>query len=408
VPASETDPSERGAIDLGAARAHQAGLGIGGVQAVAQAFIEVDHGPGGAPARFAAPSAVIVAREAGAVAGALAALDRALAGGAWVAGYASYELGYAFEPRLAALMPAGRRLPLLEFGVFQAGPSAVPAGRPGGALGRFEPAWDAAAYRDAFVRVAEYIRAGDIYQANLTFAMAGRWEGSPEAIAAGLAAGQPVGHGALVRLPEAVLVSRSPELFFALDGAGGIDTRPMKGTAPRDADPVRDAALRAALARDVKNRAENLMIVDLLRNDLSRIAAVGSVRVPELFAVESYATVHQMVSRVTGRMLPGVTLAGVFAALFPCGSVTGAPKIRAMEIIREIEPAPRGAYCGAIGWAAPDGRAAFNVAIRTLALYPGGEAVLNVGGGVVADSTADAEYEEALWKARFAAPRPAT
>jgi para-aminobenzoate synthetase component 1 len=187
-----------------------------------------------------------------------------------------------------------------------------------------------------------------------------------------------------------------------MDGQGRIEARPMKGTAPRDPDPGRDAATREALAADVKNRAENLMIVDLLRNDIGRIAEVGSVRVPELFAVETYATVHQMVSRITGTLRPGVTLSRILRALFPCGSVTGAPKVRAMEIIRELEPWPRDVYCGAIGWAAPDGRAAFNVAIRTLLLLPDGTAVLNVGGGVVADSTAAAEYEEALWKARFA------
>jgi para-aminobenzoate synthetase component 1 len=130
------------------------------------------------------------------------------------------------------------------------------------------------------------------------------------------------------------------------------------------------------------------------------------VRVPELFAVVSYATMHQMVSRITGRLLPETPLSAILAALFPCGSVTGAPKIRAMQILRGLEPWPRDAYCGAIGWAAPDGRAAFNVAIRTVTLLPGGEAVLNVGGGIVAESTADAEYEEALWKARFAAPLP--
>ena len=146
------------------------------------------------------------------------------------------------------------------------------------------------------------------------------------------------------------------------------------------------------------------MIVDLLRNDIGRIAEIGSVRVPALFEVETYATVHQMVSRVVGRLHPGVSLGRVFEALFPCGSITGAPKVRAMEIIRELEPWPREAYCGAIGWAAPDGRAAFNVAIRTLALFPDGAAVLNVGGGIVADSTAESEYEEALWKARFVTP----
>ena len=136
-------------------------------------------------------------------------------------------------------------------------------------------------------------------------------------------------------------MSRSPELFFAPDGAGGIETRPMKGTAPRDPDPERDARCATGWRRDAKNRAENLMIVDLLRNDMSRIAEIGSVRVPELFAVESYATVHQMVSRITGRLLPGTPLSAILAALFPCGSVTGAPKIRAMEIMRELEPWPR-------------------------------------------------------------------
>ena len=211
-------------------------------------------------------------------------------------------------------------------------------------------------------------------------------------------------------LPGATLVSRSPELFFALDGAGGIEARPMKGTAPRDADPARDAALRGGARRaDAKNRAENLMIVDLLRNDIGadrrdRVGAgAGALRGRELC--------HGAPDGVAGDRAAACPARGssrVFAALFPCGSVTGAPKLRAMEIIRELEPWPREAYCGAIGWAAPDGRAAFNVAIRTLALYPDGEAVLNVGGGVVADSTAAAEYEEALWKARFAAPLPAT
>jgi para-aminobenzoate synthetase component 1 len=374
---------------------------------VAASFIEVDHGPDGRPARFARPAEVVAARALEEVPAALAALDRALGQGAWVAGYAAYELGYAFEPRLAALLPPSRRLPLLAFGIFEAPGPATPA-VPGGALGPFDPAWDFAGYARAFERVAGYIRAGDIYQANLTLPLRGRWQGEPEALQAALAAGQPVGHGALVALPGATLASRSPELFFALDGAGRIEARPMKGTAPRDPDPERDAWLRETLAADPKNRAENLMIVDLLRNDIGRIAEIGSVRVPELFAVESYATVHQMVSQVTGRLVPGTPLSRVLAALFPCGSVTGAPKLRAMQIIRELEPWPREAYCGAIGWAAPDGRARFSVAIRTLVLYPDGEVVLNVGGGIVADSTPRAEYEEALWKARFAGLLPTT
>ena len=175
----------------------------------------------------------------------------------------------------------------------------------------------------------------------------------------------------------------------------------MKGTAPRDVDPVRDAELAEALRGSEKDQAENLMIVDLLRNDLSRICRVGSVKVPELFAVESYATLHQMVSRVVGQLTAPASIAGLMAALFPCGSITGAPKIRAMQIIRQVEPHARGAYCGAIGWMAPDGAAAFSVAIRTVAVFEGGRVRLNVGGGVVQDSTAQGEWDEAMWKTRF-------
>jgi para-aminobenzoate synthetase component 1 len=176
----------------------------------------------------------------------------------------------------------------------------------------------------------------------------------------------------------------------------------MKGTAPRASNPAHDAALKMELQQSLKNRAENLMIVDLLRNDISRICEIGSVKVPELYAIESYTTVHQMVSRVTGQLLPGTAPSDLFRALFPCGSITGAPKIRAMEIIHELEAGPRGAYCGAIGWMGPDGASSFNVAIRTLTLYGETEVELGVGGGIVADSTAAGEYEEALWKARFA------
>jgi para-aminobenzoate synthetase component I len=196
------------------------------------------------------------------------------------------------------------------------------------------------------------------------------------------------------------VVSRSPELFFSVDAGGVISARPMKGTAPRGTDPAEDAELAEVLFRSEKDRAENLMIVDLLRNDISRLCEVGSVKVPELFAVEAFATVHQMSSRVVGRLAGRPGLSGLMRALFPCGSVTGAPKIRAMEIIAELEMRARGVYCGAIGWMAPDGRAAFSVAIRTLEVA-GSDVLLNVGGGVVADSTAEGEWQEALWKARF-------
>ena len=198
-------------------------------------------------------------------------------------------------------------------------------------------------------------------------------------------------------------MSLSPELFFRVGAAGRITSRPMKGTAPRDPDPARDAALAAELQASDKARAENLMIVDLLRNDIGRLARPGSVRVPALYALEPYATVHQMTSTVQGDLAEPASLSRLMPALFPCGSVTGAPKIRAMQIIRDLEPHPRGVYCGAVGWMAPDGTCDFSVAIRTLRIE-GEDVTLNVGGGIVADSTAQGEWEEALWKTRFVGP----
>jgi para-aminobenzoate synthetase component 1 len=260
-----------------------------------------------------------------------------------------------------------------------------------------------AAYGAAFARVADYIAAGDCYQINLTFPLSARLEaGTALGLFGALRARQSVGYGVFCDLGVGpVVMSRSPELFFRV-ADGVISARPMKGTAPRDPDPARDAALAAELAVSEKARAENLMIVDLLRNDIARISEVGSVKVPELFAVEPFATLHQMSSTVTGRLVAGADLAGLMAALFPCGSITGAPKIRAMEIIHEVEGRARGVYCGAMGWMAPGGDAVWNVAIRTLSLFPQGRVALNVGGGVVQDSTAQGEWEEALWKARYA------
>ncbi len=364
--------------------------------------IRFDHGPCGGPVLFERPERVILAENQTEVPGALAALDAARAAGQWLAGFATYELGYALEPRLAPLMPEGRRLPLVMFGTFAGpGPARSLAEGPA-ALHGFRPRWSAPRYDRAFRRLHDLIGAGDIYQGNLTFPVDMEADGATQALYARLMAVQPVRHGALVQGtggPD--ILCRSPELFFRTDSEGRIETRPMKGTQPRADEPGEDARRRDFLAGDEKNRAENLMIVDLLRNDISRICRPGSVRVPELFGIESYATVHQMVSTVTGRMRGGVGLGDIFRALFPCGSITGAPKLRAMEILAGLETGPREVYCGTIGWAAPDGRSEFNVAIRTLT-REGGQARLNVGGGVVHDSTAHSEYEEALWKARFA------
>lgn len=364
--------------------------------------IRFDHGPDGRAAWFEGADDLIAVHAASDVEAAFLQMQKALDAGKWVAGYAAYELGYALEPSLQALMPDSRVLPLMCFGVYDRPTVAPPLSAGSAALHDLKPRWDGATYARAFARLHDWIGAGDIYQANLTFPMDARVQGSSTALYAALSDRQKVGHGALVlqeNLPD--LLSRSPELFFRITQNGQIATRPMKGTMPRGATAQEDADLRARLASDPKIQAENLMIVDLLRNDISRLCTIGSVKVPELFAVETYATVHQMTSLVTGQLMQAQKVGDVFQALFPCGSITGAPKLRAMEIIRALEPAPREAYCGAIGWFAPDGSADFNVAIRTL-MVQDGRAVLNVGGGVVWDSTASAEYEEALWKARYA------
>jgi para-aminobenzoate synthetase component I len=338
-----------------------------------------------------------------------AALDEAedaRRSGKWLAGYFSYEAGYLLEPKLRPLLPENRRAPLACLGIFERPADrelspflAAPTNGP-----IFEPraAWSFEDYKKRFDRVHRHLREGDCYQANLTFPIHAQWSGEPLAAFDALTARQPVKYGALVSLGGPVVLSRSPELFFNIDDEGWIETHPMKGTAPRGKTPEEDAALREFLRNDPKNQAENRMIVDLLRNDISLISEVGTLDVPELFRIESYPTVHQMVSRVRARLLQDLTIRDVFAALFPCGSITGAPKIRAMEILHALETAPRDVYCGAIGWIAPGGRMRFNVAIRTISLHPDGEAIYNVGGGVVFDSSAEEEYAECLLKARFA------
>lgn len=366
-----------------------------------------DEGPLAGGSLFARPLRVIRAGTPQEVPGALAAMEAARGDGLWLAGMASYELGYLYSSKLRDLLPEGRDVPLLEFGVFEgpepAGDVLAQADALAGQAGLSvpEPCVDEATYGAGFAQVKDYIAAGDIYQANLTFPMRAQMTGPALGLYGALRAAQPVPFGVYHDLGGVPILSRSPELFFRVRG-GVIETKPMKGTQPRGANAAEDAQARAFLRSDPKNRAENLMIVDLLRNDISRVAKVGSVHVPELFSVETYATVHQMVSLVRAELLPDVGLAEIFEALFPCGSITGAPKIRAMQILRELEPQPRGVYCGSLGWIAPGGDMEFNVAIRTLTLLGQADVRLNVGGGVVHDSTVDSEYEEALWKARFA------
>jgi para-aminobenzoate synthetase/4-amino-4-deoxychorismate lyase len=353
---------------------------------------------------FAEPHAVVMARTAAEVPQALARINQAVAAGRYAAGYASYELGYALEPRLLPLLPAPRTVPLLWFGIFDA-PQVLDAGWfetqiTGRAYaGPLRFAETRESHAGLFDRAQSYIAAGDVYQVNLTFPARFAFLGDALALYAQLRRHAAAPHGGYIDDGERQLLSLSPELFFASDGKR-LTARPMKGTAQRGATPAEDEARAAALRRSEKDRAENLMIVDLIRNDLGRIAATGRVRVDSLFAIETYPTLHQMVSTVSAELAPGSTPEAMLRALFPCGSITGTPKIRAEEIIHELEQRPRGAYCGAIGYFGPDAVADFNVAIRTLTIA-GDSGTLGIGSGVVADSEAGAEYDECLLKARF-------
>lgn len=360
---------------------------------------------------FDRPADIIVAYGAKDFLPALAAAQAASDAGKWLAGYFSYEAGYLLEPKLVPLLPEGRRAPLICLGVFDAPvEEAVPqsGAATNGPIFDARASWSQEQYADRFARLHEHIRKGDCYQGNLTFPVHAQWSGDPLAAFDALTERQPVKYGALISLGDPIVLSRSPELFFEIDTEGMIETHPMKGTAPRGATKAEDARLKAFLRNDEKNQAENRMIVDLLRNDISLISEVGTLEVPELFRIESYPTVHQMVSRVRAKLLSDLGIRQIFAALFPCGSITGAPKIRAMEILHDLEATPRDVYCGAIGWIAPGGTMRFSVAIRTISLFSSGEAVYNVGGGVVFDSTAEEEYQECLLKARFATGTPPT
>ncbi len=364
------------------------------------ALIETDSGR---TLCFSQPVSLLQAFTLDEVVGVLARLTEARQEGYHIAGYMAYEAGYAFEPRLEALAQSSIG-PLLSFGIFDGYSVLDLHDREGaGSVLDLTPSWSSRDYQRRFERVIDYIRAGDVYQVNLTFPLHGRWRGDPVSLYAALRRHQPGRYGALVAFGGETILSLSPELFFETEGRN-IRVRPMKGTAPRGRTPDEDEHLARWLNGSEKDRAENLMIVDLLRNDLGRIAEIDSVKVTDLFTVERYPTVLQMTSGIEARILNGTSLPDMFASLFPCGSVTGAPKIRAMEIIRELEDRPRGIYCGSIGYVRPDGSARFSVAIRTATLSPDGSFAFNVGSGVVYDSKAEAEYAECLLKARFLEP----
>ena len=358
-----------------------------------------DARPGGETRLYRSPAEVVTASRVAEVAPALARLRAAASRGLHAAGYLAYEAGAAFESRLAIAPHA----PLLWFGLFERWDTVDPAAflpDPAGAwIGRPVPLIARGAY-EAQVRAAlDLIAAGDLYQVNLSFPATVPLAGDPLAAYAQLRRRAAAGYGAVVSTGRETLLSLSPELFFALDG-DRLACRPMKGTAARSDDAALDRAAAARLAADPKQRAENLMIVDLMRNDLARVAVPGSVAVPELWTVETYPTVHQLTSTVTATLAPGLTAVDVLAATFPCGSIIGAPKVRAMEAIAAIEDRPRGPYTGSIGRIDADGGARFNVAIRTLQVADG-EATLSLGAGIVADSVPAAEWDECLAKGAF-------
>ena len=364
---------------------------------------------GAAPARlYRAPVAIVEARAVSEVKPVLDRLRAARHRGLHAAGYLAYEAAAAFEPALGAhRMDDG---PLLWFGLFEGYDEIAPGDVPGllpdpasGWAGTPRPDVDRAGYAGRFAHLGSLIAAGDLYQANLSYRARVPIAGDPLAVYARLRSSARAGYGAVVATGTDWLLSLSPELFFALDGVK-LTAKPMKGTARRGATPDEDRARAAGLSADPKQRAENLMIVDLLRNDMSRVAVTASVAVPDLFAVETYPTIHAMTSTVTATLAPDQDAIDVLAALFPCGSITGAPKIRAIEALAEIEAqsAPRGPYTGAIGRLDAGGGAMFNVAIRTLAIRGGDDhATLGAGGGIVADSRVDEEWDEALAKMDF-------
>lgn len=367
---------------------------------------------------FENPREIFIAQHPGEVSAVLDAAERARREtGGTLAGYLAYEAGLALEERLMPLAEArtGAVGPLVWLALFDEAttiPSAqVPAwiaanseGEPAPSIGPMQPELSTGGYFEAFEALQEAIRAGDIYQANLTMQLSGSTRGDPLALYGAIRPSANAGYGGVIFDGSHWLLSFSPELFFTLHGRAA-KAKPMKGTRPRGRDAEEDAQLHRELGSSVKDRAENLMIVDLLRNDLSRVAVPGSVKVDHPFTIESYPTVHTMVSTIRAELPEGAGAMDMIRALFPCGSITGAPKIRAMELIQQVERDARGPYCGAIGRIDANGDAAFNVAIRTVRLTPGengtGRATMGVGGAIVADSTALSEWRECLIKADF-------
>jgi len=358
--------------------------------------------------RFSGHAGTLVAHGSAEVAPLLAEVERQSRAGLHAVGFVAYEAASPLNPDL----PPARGLeglPLAWFSLYRERHAAPPADDSpcvAEEIPPLEPAISPAAYAGAVESIRARIAAGESYQVNYTFPMTGEFGGDPLPLYRRIVETQKPPFAAYLDTGRFVILSASPELFFSRVG-DEIVTRPMKGTAPRGRWTEEDRALAAGLLASPKERAENLMIVDLLRNDLGIVAETGTVRVDSLFAIERYPTVQQMTSTVSARLKEHTGLAEIFRALFPCGSVTGAPKRRSMEIIGELEPSPRGVYCGAIGMVSPDGEACFSVAIRTLLLDRATSSLtLSVGSGITWDSRPEDEYRECLGKGAFLRAEP--
>ena len=384
----------------------------------------------------------ITARSAAELPAAFAAIEAAQSAGHWVALMLDYELGEWFEPSLQTLprasspasssetQPASKnlsktaqharsRLTALVFdsatiekpwdlsGLDQTKSKAATGTTPQASITSVTATLSQEDYVKRIHKIKEWIAQGEVYQINSTFALSVSTEGSAQTLYRQLAHQHPSAHAAFIEDDEQTILSFSPELFLQRTGTT-LTTRPMKGTAPRSNDPLEDQQLGQRLQASEKDRAENLMIVDLLRNDLGRIAMPGTVIAYPLFSLEAYPSVWTMTSTIQATIAAHTSLEQILRALFPCGSVTGAPKIAAMKSIQQTEAQPRGLYCGSLGWLAPNGDFLLNVAIRTLLLNQDGTGQYHVGGGIVNDSVAELEWNECHWKARIVIDRPAS
>jgi para-aminobenzoate synthetase/4-amino-4-deoxychorismate lyase len=354
------------------------------------------------PMLFRKPNAILRTDSLADVISTLSEAEHYLRAGYYIAGYLAYEAGYAFESRFKDLQTG--RGPLVWLGVYD---SPVPFSDI--TIGKCSPIILAEnqtaltltfqSYRNALEHILNYIAQGDVYQVNYTFSLQFPYTEDPFVFYRFLRERQRTDYAAFIRHDDCYILSLSPELFFRVHN-GEIVTKPMKGTKKRGKTMQEDLSLLASLTSCPKNRAENIMIVDLLRNDLGRVCRTGSVRLEALCDIERYKTLYQMTSTVSGQLHHNNGFLELIKNLFPCGSVTGAPKVRAMEIIHDLECSPRGVYTGAIGYAAPNGDMRFNVAIRTLTLQDG-IASLGIGSGIIADSDPEDEYKECVLKSAF-------